>query len=49
MKNECHHENVEQLAFLDFEYPSVHGPRTEVWRVKCKDCGEVFVTRYIGD
>ena len=46
---ECHHEHVTQQVFLDYKYPSVHGPRTEVWQVKCNDCGEEFKEDFIGD
>ena len=46
----CDHDNIEKLGFIDFAPKgSVHGPRTEVWRVKCLDCGEVYEERFIGD
>ncbi len=45
----CHHENVTKLAFLNYKYPSIHGPRTEVWRVKCDDCGQELEEDFIGD
>ncbi len=49
-KDECHHENVKQLSFIRKEYP--FGPRvpsSELWRVRCLDCGEVFEDWFIGD
>lgn len=49
MKNECLHENVTQLTLVDLRYPSIHGPRTEVWQVRCDDCGKVFKEDFIGD
>lgn len=46
----CNHNNVDKLTFIDYvPNPSVHGPRTELWRVRCKDCGEVYNERFIGD
>ena len=45
----CLHENVTKLAFLDYKYPSIHGPRTEVWRVKCDCCNEELTEDFIGD
>lgn len=50
MKDECNHDNVEKLEFIDFaSNGSVHGPRTEIWRVRCQDCGKIFDERFIGD
>lgn len=48
-KKQCPHENVTQLELLDYDYPSTHGPRTEVWRVRCDDCGKVYTERFIGN
>ena len=45
----CVHENVTKLAFLDYKYPSIHGPRTEVWQVKCNECNQEFKEDFIGD
>ena len=50
MNKECHHENIKKICFIDYApNGSVHGPRTEIWRVKCLDCGKVYKERFIGD
>jgi len=45
----CKHEDVIQLEFLNYEYPTIHGPRTEVWSVKCKGCSKTYNERFIGE
>lgn len=47
--NQCPHEEVAKLELIDREYPAVHGPSTEIWRVRCQDCNKVFQERFIGD
>jgi len=46
MKKDCEHEHVTKLRFLDYTSVAVHGPRTEVWRVRCEDCGKVYEERF---
>ena len=45
----CPHEEVTKLELIDRQYLAVHGPSSEIWRVKCLDCGEIFRDRFIGD
>ena len=43
MKDECHHENVEKLRYVrDSGSNGVHGPYSEIWLVRCRDCGKEF-------
>lgn len=45
----CRHEEVTQLEFLHLEYPLLHGPKSEIWQVRCDGCGKVFEDSFIGD
>jgi hypothetical protein len=47
--NDCQHDELIQLELIDRERTSVHGPSTEIWRVRCNGCGKVFTERFIGD
>lgn len=49
LKTGCKHEHVEQLAYLYRFWPAVHGPCTEVWRVRCLSCESVLEESFIGD
>jgi hypothetical protein len=46
-QQKCEHENIIKLEFVRSQ--GVHLPRTEVWVVKYKDCGQVYEEVLSGD
>ncbi len=48
MKDECNHENVTKLRFIDSHSVGVHTPESETWLVRCNECSEEFEESFIG-
>ena len=41
--DECNHENIKKLRYVrDSGSNGVHGPYSQIWLVRCTECGAEF-------